>query len=432
MMKMPGLWNESALSINLVVLASLIGVSVECRGDERFTPVALKSQITRVQPMTGIVLWTTSEHNRTDAVQLEYSYMKYADVVVGRDQYDWRSMDRLLDQVASRKHQAIVRFYFVYPGHETTVPGYIKRLADYHELPSKSEGKPTTFADWSHPELKRFTLAFYDKLAERYDRDPRLAFLETGFGLWAEYHIYDGPMKLGGTFPDKPFQADFARRLAEVFRNTPWMISVDAAEAARTPFAADRQLLTLPFGVFDDSFLCRQHARDNEPNWNFFGRDRWKRQPAGGEFSYYTRDDQRKALAASGPHGISFEKAAAEFHITFMIGNDQPRYQPLDRVRTAGLACGYKFHIAGFEASTASSRVTITNTGVAPIYHDAFLAVNGVRSDRTLKGLLQGESRTDAIRSGGDSPKLTIESDRLVTGQSIDFDAELNGISRGR
>jgi hypothetical protein len=428
-MKTPGPRNVKPGSIFLAVVASVIGAMVECRADERFTPVATKSQISRVQPMTGIVVWTTSEHKSTDAVQLEYSYMKYGDVVTGRDQYDWRVMDRLLDDVASRKHQAIVRFYFVYPGHETTVPAYIKGLADYHELPSKSEGKPTTFADWSHPELKRFTLAFYDKLAERYDHDPRLAFLETGFGLWAEYHIYDGPMKLGKTFPDKPFQAEFAHRLAQVFRETPWMISVDAADESRAPFVSDRELAALPFGVFDDSFLCRQHARENEPNWNFFGRDRWKRQPAGGEFSYYTRDDQKQALAASGPHGISFEKAAADFHITFMIGNDQPRYQPLDRVRTAGLACGYKFRIQAFEASDSNARVTVTNAGVAPIYHDAFLTVNGVRSARTLKRLLPGESRTDQIPAGGKSPKLTIESDRLVAGQSIDFDADLNGAS---
>jgi hypothetical protein len=427
---MPGPRNVRSGSIFLAAIASVIGAVVECRADERFTPVAIKSQITRVQPMTGIVLWTTSVHKSTDAVQLEYSYMKYGDVVTGRDQYDWRVMDRLLDDVASRKHQAIVRFYFVYPGHETTVPAYIKGLADYHELPSKSEGKPTIFADWSHPELKRFTLAFYDKLAERYDHDPRLAFLETGFGLWAEYHIYDGPMKLGKTFPDKQFQAEFARRLAQVFRQTPWMISVDAADDSRTPFAADRELVTLPFGVFDDSFLCRQHARENEPNWNFFGRDRWKRQPAGGEFSYYTRDDQKQALAANGPHGISFEKAAADFHITFMIGNDQPRHQPLDRVRTAGLACGYKFRIQAFEASPSSARVTVTNSGVAPIYHDAFLAVNGVPSGRTLKALLPGESRTDEIHAGGESPKLTIESDRLVAGQVIDFEADLKGASR--
>ena len=95
--------------------------------------MALASRITHVQPMTGIVLWTTSEHNRSASIQLEYSYMKYGDVVTDRGQYDWGVMDRLLDKVAARRHQAIVRFYFVYPGNPTTVPGYIKALPDYHE-----------------------------------------------------------------------------------------------------------------------------------------------------------------------------------------------------------------------------------------------------------------------------------------------------------
>lgn len=88
-MEIPGLRNQSPILINLAVAASLVGAVVQCRGDERFKPVAIKSHISRVQPMTGIVLWTTSEHHQTDAVQLEYSYMKYGDVVTGRDQYDW-------------------------------------------------------------------------------------------------------------------------------------------------------------------------------------------------------------------------------------------------------------------------------------------------------------------------------------------------------
>ncbi len=411
--------------IQILTIAVLEALGPRCLAQERFVNVPLKSQITRVQPMTGIVLWTTSEHNRTDAIQLEYSYMKYGDVVAQRGQYDWTVMNRLLKEVAARGHQAIVRFYFVYPGHKTTVPAYIKGLSDYHEVASQSERKPTSFVDWSNPELKRFTLEFYEKLAARYDDDPRLAFIETGFGLWAEYHIYDGPMKLGKTFPDKAFQAEFTRHLAQEFRKTPWMISVDAAAGSRAPFAGERELLELPLGVFDDSFLCRQHARENEPNWNFWGRDRWKRAPAGGELSYYTRDDQKQALAVNGPHGISFEKAASDFHISFMIGNDQPRYQRMDHIRAAGLACGYKFRIQAFKANPSRSRVTITNTGIAPIYHDAFTAVNGFRNSRSLKGLLPGELRTEEIGAGGTSPKLSIECDRLVPGQTIEFAADL-------
>ena len=411
--------------VAILMIPIRLSLGVMCDAQEPFVNVPLKSRITRVQPMTGLVLWTTSEHNRTDAVQLEYSYMKYGDVVARRGQYDWAVMDRLLKEVAARGHQAIVRFYFVYPGQKTTVPAYIKGLPDYHEMASRSEGKPTSFADWSNSELKRFTLEFYEKLAARYDDDSRLAFVETGFGLWAEYHIYDGPMKLGATFPDKPFQAAFARHLGQVFRKTPWMISIDAADESRAPFAGERELTKITFGLFDDSFLCRQHASENEPNWNFWGRDRWKRAPAGGEFSYYTSHDQKQALFPNGPYGVSFEKAAADFHISFMIANDQPRYQPMERVRAAGLACGYKFRIQAFEAGLARSRVTITNTGVAPIYHDAFLAVNGIRAARSLKGLLPAESRTDEIGAGGKSPKLTIESHRLVPGQTIEFAADL-------
>ena len=397
---------------------------------DRFQPIPLRSRITRVQPMTGIVLWATSEHNKTSAIQLEYSYMKYNDVVKERGQYDWRVMDRLLERVAGRKHQAIVRFYYVYPGNPTTVPGYIKALPDYHETRGLSEGKPTGFSDWTHRALREFTLEFYQKLAERYDNDPRLAFVETGFGLWAEYHIYSGPRVIGKTFPDKTFQAAFARQLDRVFRKTPWMISVDAADDEYAPFSEQKDLMALSFGVFDDSFLCQQHARVNELNWNVMGRDRWKRSPAGGEISYYTTRDQKEALSVNGPHGTPFENAAAAFHITFMIADGQPKYRPMDRLRSAGLACGYRFQIAGFEASPSRSRVTVTNRGVAPIYHDAYLAVNGVRSDRSLRGLLPGESRTDEIASGGTSPKLTIACDRLVPGQSIDFDADLSGASR--
>jgi uncharacterized DUF497 family protein len=420
--------NWSSIRIFAVMLIGILAAD-ECRAQERFVAAPLKSRITHVQPMTGIVFWTTSEHNCTDAIQLEYSYMKYGDVVARPGDYDWSVMDQLLKDVAARGHQAIVRFYFVYPGHETTVPAYIKALADYHEVTGKSEGKRTTFSDWSHPELKRFTLEFYEKLAARYDTDPRLAYVETGFGLWAEYHIYDGPMRLGQTFPDQAFQADFIRHLARVFRKTPWLISVDAADESRGPFAAQRQLLKVSFGVFDDSFLCRQHSRENEPNWNFLDRERWKRAPAGGEFSYYTDHDQRQSLAARGPHGISFEQATANFHITFMIGNDQPHYQPMDRIRAAGLACGYKFRILAFETSPSLSRVTITNIGVAPIYHDAYVAVNKIRAQRSLKGLLPGESRTDLVNSGGVSPKLTIACDRLVPGQTIEYVADLSPAS---
>lgn len=394
-----------------------------------WTPVALESSVDRVQPMTGLVLWPDNDHADTDAIQLEFSYMLYNDVVDAQGEYDWSAVDHLLDQIASRGHQAILRFRFIYPGfRETAVPDSIKQLPDYHEVIAKSEGKPTAFCDWSHPALQDFALEFHTRFAQRYDDDPRLAFVQVGFGLWAEYHIYDGPMKMGKTFPSKAFQAKFHRHLNTVYLHTPWSISIDAADEETTPFSQDPALLQLGFGLFDDSFLHGKHSEYNEACWNFFGRDRWERAPAGGEFSYYNSHDQKQALAPHGPHGESFEHAAARFHISYMFANDQPRYQPMQRLREAGMATGYRFRVTAFETDGQRCRATVTNTGIAPIYHDAFPAIGEARSETSLRGLLPGVQRVCIIPAPAThDARLSIASDRLVPGQVIQFDADLAG-----
>jgi hypothetical protein len=110
-----------------------------------------------------------------------------------------------------------------------------------------------------------------------------------------------------------------------------------------------------------------------------------------------------------------------------MIGDGQPQYQKPQRIREAGLACGYRFRVTRFAASENRAEVTIENAGIAPLYFDAFPTVNGVRSERSLRGLLPGESRQYDVAAGGGSPTLTIECDRLVPGQRIQFDADLSG-----
>jgi hypothetical protein len=162
-------------------------------GEIPFSAVPLQSSITRVQPMTGIVFWEDSGRNKNDAIQLEYSYMRYSDIVERRGAYNWSAVEKKLNAISRRGHQAILRFYFTYPGKQTAVPAYIKALSDYHETQGTSEKKPSGFPDWSQPEIKRFVKEFHTRFTARYDRDPRLAFVQTGFGLWAEYPIYDGP-----------------------------------------------------------------------------------------------------------------------------------------------------------------------------------------------------------------------------------------------
>lgn len=391
-----------------------------------FTMVSLKSSVTKVQPMTGIVTWSDS-HYKTDDIQLEFSYMLYNDVCKEKDVYDWTPMDNLLADVASRGHQVVVRFRYTYVGKSCAVPDYIKNWPGYEETKGKSEGRTTYFPDWRCEELQRFHKEFHRRFAERYDTDPRLAFVETGFGLWAEYHIYDGPFVLGKTFPSKEFQAEFMHGMAEWFKETTWSISIDAASSRYGPFQKDRTLLDLRFGNFDDSFMCEDHDDYNYASWAFFGTERYKTAPLGGEFSYYTDYDQKHCLDKKGMHGRKFEDEVAKFHMTFIIGADQPGYQSWDRIREAALSMGYKFRIEDFRISGDTAAVKIANVGVAPIYRDAWVAVDGVRSSWSLAGLMPGKRKWLEITVPGlsESSVPSIECDHLVKGQKICFEADI-------
>jgi hypothetical protein len=387
--------------------------------ENEFQSIPLQSQISGVQPMTGIVLWEELDQKDTDAIQMEYSYMRYNDIVKEKGVYDWSAVEQKLNSAASRSHQMILRFWDTYPGHESSVPDYIKALPDYTNIVAKSEGRDTGFPDWSHPEYQGFILEFFQEFAEKYDKDPRLAFLQVGFGLWSEYHIYQ-PGEIPGTnFPSFDFQAKYIEHLDTVFNKTHWMISQDAQDATNTPFASRPKLLKRKFGIFDDSFHLAWEPGYNYDGWKFFGLERYKKSPMGGEI-LFPKKEQSEFV------DTSWAKQSRNFGITFMICEQWLRWISMDRVRQHSMACGYKFKVCDFKTSKNKSVVSVTNTGVAPIYYDAYITINGIRSLESLKFLQPGDTLQYQVQSGGKSPALTIESDRLVPGQKIEYEANLD------
>jgi hypothetical protein len=395
--------------------------------------IALSASVTRVQPMTGIVLWEDNESSmktQNGVIQLEYAYTKFSDIAVAEGSYDWSDFDDFLDRIAGREHQAVVRFYDTYPGAETAVPDWIKARPDYQETIGSSEGLTTSFPDWSSPVLEQFTLDFYEAFAARYDNDARIAFVQAGFGLWGEYHIYDGPNAIGEQFPSHEYQARFHNHLSTVLQVLPWSISIDAGDDYYGPFTDDTSddaaLLALDFGLFDDSFMHEEHSGYNATMWNVFGHEqRLARAPAGGELSYYTDFDQEHALDAAGMYGRTYEELSAQYGISYMIGNDQPQYQSAARVRAAGMSNGYRFRITRYAANDHRSEVEVENVGIAPMYFDAFVSVDGVRAEESLRSLMPGERATFRVARAGTASSLSIACDHLVAGQRIDFDADL-------
>ena len=402
-----------------------------------YTPVRLQSKIDRVQPMTGIVLWNDNTAGLAalgNDIQLEFAYFRYADVVRGPDDYDWAPVEARLASAAARGHQMIVRFHDTYPGQTTVpVPPHVANAADHTASFPDIEGRRTYVPDWRSATLRAFVLEFYTRFAQRYDRDARLAFVQVGFGSYAEYHLWDGPLTLGRTFPSKAFQQQFLTHLGSTFVHTPWSLSIDAASSTYSPFSSVASLRQLRFGLFDDSFMHETHstsAREyNRASWNFFGAGRWRIAPAGGEFSYYSDYDQAHVLdLPDGAWDRRFESFAAQYRISYMIGNDQPRYQPRARIRQAGRATGYAFRVTALSSNGECVRLTVRNEGVAPIYHDAWPAVNGRRIGASLKGLAPGTAQAASACIGAHARtrlQVAIQSDRLVPGQRIQFNASL-------
>ena len=402
---------------------------IDVNAYNNFERVALQSEIQNVQPMTGIVLWTDNErsNSKKEYIQLEFAYMLYNQVCKEQGVYDWTPMDQLLEDVASRGHQLVVRFRYTYVGKQCAVPDYIKAWPGYEETVGKSEGRNTYFPDWRCEELQRFHLEFHKLFAERYDRDPRLAFVQTGFGLWAEYHIYDGPCKIGQTFPSKEFQATFFREMETYFKNTTWSISIDAADSFYSPLKKEKELLDLRFGNFDDSFMHEDHGDYNRECWLFFGLDRYKKAPCGGEFSYYTDDDQKHCLDKEGMHGRLFENEVKRYHMTYINGNDQPLYQSMDRIKEASMSMGYKYEILDYRVSGDEAAVLIKNIGVAPIYRDAYVAVGESVGEYSLANLMPGWRQWIVIKGAGVTAdaKPEIVCDHLVPGQKIEYKADV-------
>jgi hypothetical protein len=119
--------------------------------------------------------------------------------------------------------------------------------------------------------------------------------------------------------------------------------------------------------------------------------------------------------------------------MNYVIGNEAPEGSNAtkERVYEASSYAGYKFEITGYAINKISAAVRVKNIGIAPLYHNAYVTVNGVRSEKSLKGLLPGEEATFTVAGltigDSESPEPTITGDKLLKGATIPYKASLDG-----
>ena len=368
-------------------------------------------------PLKGLVPYAGQGGDRFPH-SLEFDYLPLNAVVVGDGKYDWAAFETLLDAIAGRGHQAVVRFYLEYPDKPTAIPKYLLDggLKVHKYVNTNTAPLPpaeVTTPDYADPRLRKCLADFVAALGKKYDGDPRLGYLTAGLlGTWGEWHTYPR----GELFAPKPAQAELLDAFEAAFRKTPVLVRYPAGP--KDDAYADTTGRRL--GYHDDSFAWATLPTGKpDDDWFFVpklkaaGADvwtRWKTQPFGGEIrpeAWGQVFDEKPA----NKQVQDFAKCVAETHATWLMdtGMFDPaaKHPPARRERAEGAVrrMGYELHMPRVSVGPVAAgklpvRVQLENRGVAPFYADwrpEFGLLRGGELVRTwpgtgkLTGLLPGD-----------------------------------------
>lgn len=239
-------------------------------------------------PLKGLVPYARPTPDRFPH-SMEFSYLGLASLMKEDKTFDWTPLEDLLNDIASRGNQAVIRIYLEYPGKSDGIPDYLVRngLKIHKYANTNTAPFPPTDVitpDYADPKLKQALVQFIQAWGQKYDGDPRLAYITAGLlGTWGEWHTYPR----NDLWASKDMQASILDAYQSSFRKTPILL--------RYPAGSDHDNQTentsRPFGYHDDSFCwATLDTGRSEDNWFFVpalrdakALDKWKTAPIGGE-----------------------------------------------------------------------------------------------------------------------------------------------------
>lgn len=355
----------------------------------KYAPAAVDNPLKGLVPYAG-------DKRELFPHSMEFNYVPLGRLVVAEGQYDWQPMEKLLNDIAGRGHQAVIRVWIEYPGRDEGMPRFLEdqgvKVTEWMNtntapFPHQKVRTP----DYDDPRLRKTLVAFIEEFGKRYDGDPRLGFITAGLlGTWGEWHTYPRT----DLMPGKAVQMEVMDAYEKHFHKTPVLLRYPAGED-NYDYAANH-LRSL--GYHDDSFAwATLDTGREEDNWFFVpamksagsaAADKWKTQPIGGEVRpelWGQIFDEKPAH----PKAQDFRKCVVETHASWLLDTGMfQKKQSAERVANASRQVqqmGYEFHVA--EASLAEAEdgftvmLNVKNTGVAPFYHPWVWEIGAVDSD---------------------------------------------------
>ena len=379
-------------------------------------------------PLKGFVPY--AGQGRSFPHSLEFNYLPLASLMTGPTNFDWSPMERLLDGIASRGCQSVVRIYMEYPRKPTGVPEYLIQAGLKVRAWTNTNTQPFPPAldhtpDYEDSRLRSALTNFIAAFGARYDGDPRLGFVTAGLlGTWGEWHCYPH----SEWFASKAVQAEVMDAYEASFRKTPVLLRYPAGDRDHTHASnAQRNLgyhddsfawATLETGRKDDDWFYLAALRRAGPN----ALNRWRTAPIGGEI----RPELWPCLwkPAGCQEGQDFRRCVQETHATWLMeSSTSRRIEPEERERalTAARSLGYELQVlqtqAKLDGRTLAVSVTITNRGVAPFYAHWPVRLVAVGSDGTESAAELPCALPKVMPSTADTSSVDLDLAQLPSGR---------------
>ena len=331
-------------------------------------------------PLKGWCPYTDDE-NIYQPYSLTYQYVSWRELEPTPGKYRFEEWEKQAwEKPAARNKQVIFRVYLDYPGKQAGVPQWLidrgVRLTPYKDYGGGFS------PDYNNPELQAALIRLIAALGQRYDGNPRVAFVQMGFlGFWGEWHTYPRTE----LFASKAMQQRVLEAAHRAFPRTLLM--------TRYPdgFAGTQSWM----GFFDDMF---PDDTDGKDDWKFLPKMRqsgrmenWKRAPIGGEMV------PNAAKRLLGPDFLQTRTRLEAAHFSWM----GPYCPPLEKISDPQFIArsqqmvrrmGYEFRLDTVRyANTPKAGRPLTlhftgkNTGVAPFYYPWPLEIALLDTEKTVR-----------------------------------------------
>lgn len=398
-----------ALLAALTLAAGTPAAAQPAPADPQWTPLAYTSAPAD-NPLKGFMPYAGSY--QTFPYSMEWFYLPVRDVMTGPKQFRWDAVERQLNAIAARGHQAVFRFYLDYPGKPTGIPQYLldQGLAT-HTYDDFGNNGVSVAPDYSDPRLVTAVQNFITALGRKYDGDPRIGFLTLGLiGFWGEWHTwpYDGWTKPENWMPSTDILAGILNTFDTAFDKTRLL--------ARYPSPQNKDL---GIGYHDDSF-----AFETLPptSWHFVQRlidegvtDKWQREPIGGELRPEIQTCLFEQPVSCGQHE-DFTQSVDQTHISWMINhaafaNGGYTGDEYFRALSAAKSLGYELTVTEAALSRDRVSVRVANRGTAPFYYDWSAELAAVDGQGRIVKRWQTGWTVDGIQPGQAPADLTTRID---------------------